>query len=104
MLFDKLPSEKAVIKYGKEVNVLLLISPLPNNYMDYYAIKEFELIGGKYIVYIGELGASDGGEGMYNYMINESSWKLLSRDLLLKTRDILFGGDVEKEIFLFENI
>ena len=98
-------SHDAVKKYEGKFNILLLISPLPHNYMDYYAIKEFENIQidePKYIIFIGELGASDGGEGMYQYLLNESCWKLKYRKMLLCSRDIL-GGTIEKELFIFMN-
>ena len=103
MKIHKLPAEKAVQKHGNESNVLLLISPPPNCYMDYYAIKEFESSKSdpKYIIYFGELGASDGGNGMYQYMMNLSKWSLLQREMIYDAKDSL-GGPLEKELFLFK--
>ena len=96
-------SHNAVKKYGMASNMLLLISPPPKCYMDYYAIKEFELQEGdeKYVVYIGELGASDGGEGMYLYMKKDSIWDLIYEELLYTGVDI-FGGPIEKCLYVFK--
>jgi len=99
----KLSSERAVRHYGDKSNILLLISPPPNCYMDYYAISEFESSTSdpKYIIYFGELGASDGGVGMYQYMMNLSKWNLVQRDMIYKMTDS-YGGPLEKELFLFK--
>lgn len=96
-------SHDAVKKYGTQSDMLLLISPPPKCYMDYYAIKEFELQPGdeKYVVYIGELGASDGGEGMYLYMMKDSIWDLIYVELLYTGIDI-FGGPIEKCLYIFK--
>lgn len=68
-IVTNLPSEEAVKKFGEECDLLMLISPVPDNFMDYYAIKEFEnfekVDDKKYVLFFGELGASDGGPGMY---------------------------------------
>jgi hypothetical protein len=95
-------SHEAVKKYGNVSNVLLLISPPPSCHMDYYAIKEFELQPGdeKYVIYLGELGASDGGEGMYKYMMNDSVWDLIHEELLSQKIDS-FGGPCEKCLYIF---
>jgi|APSaa5957512576_1039674.scaffolds.fasta_scaffold38885_2 hypothetical protein len=98
-------SHDAIKKYKGKFNILLLVSPLNNNYMDYYAIKEFENIEmdkTKYVIFIGELGASDGGDGMYQYMLNDSIWKLKEREMLSISPDIC-GGSVEKELFIFSS-
>lgn len=100
---ERLLSHKAVQKYANQFEVLVLVSPIPKGYMDYYAIKEFELIPNqkeKHIIYIGEMGASDGSKGIYQYMMNHQHWKLKKRKLLVFGMDIL-GGPVEKEFFLF---
>jgi len=103
-------SEKAVEKYGDTTDVLLLISPPPNVYVDFYAIRTFELIHKdtdptkqKYVIFFGELGASDGGPGMYNYMINGDTWKLLYRKVILSGTD-MFDGQYDKELFLWSLI
>jgi hypothetical protein len=98
----------AVKNYRTNYNTLLIVSPPPSNtndnsgYGDYFAIKEWtQLLNAKYIIFIGELGASDGSGGMYKYMMEHNIWKLKVRELLLKTKDV-FGGPCEKEIFIFE--
>ena len=98
------PSEEAVKKFGKDTDVLLLVCPPPNCYVDYYAIKEFEETKTnktKYVIFIGELGASDGGKGMYKYMTEKSKWKTNYRKILKEGLDC-FGGEYIKELFLFE--
>ena len=107
-------SVDTIIKYGSEYNTLLMISPPPahcdshnqnetdGGYADYFAIKEWtQLENSKYIIIVGELGASDGSGGMYKYMMTHKVWKLCVRKLLNKTTDI-FGGPCEKEIFIFK--
>lgn len=109
-------SVDVVIKYGSEYNTLLMISPPPahfdshnqtktetdGGYADYFAIKQWtQLENSKYIIIVGELGASDGSIGMYEYMMKHKVWKLRVRKLLHKSTDI-FGGPCEKEIFIFE--
>jgi hypothetical protein len=97
-------SGKAVDKFGDNANTLLLISPPPGMYADYFAISKWEkLIGHRYIIYIGELGASDGGEGMYRYMLESKIWKLELRYMLSLNSDY-FGGNVEKELFIFSKM
>lgn len=97
-------SGKAVEKFGDDANTLLLISPPPGMYVDYFAISKWENIPGRrYILYIGELGASDGGEGMYRYMLESKIWKLEVRKMLSIGLDC-FGGQVEKELFIFSKM
>ena len=86
-------------------DALMFISPPPNIYVDYYAIKEYELQKSdnkKIIIYIGELGASDGGKGMYKYMLENSYWKLTHRKEIYVGKDFM-GGEVVKEVFVFTN-
>jgi hypothetical protein len=125
-------SKTAVEKYGNDCNALLLISPPPNVYADYYAIRTFEELNidkiknnsaeeksteqttiteiksteekntKKYLIYIGELGASDGGDGMYQYLLgDDTKWNLMHRAMLSLGKDG-FGGNCEKELFVFE--
>lgn len=97
-----LDSKTAVERYGADRNVLLMISPPPKVYVDLYAIRPFELMDGvRYLIFVGELGASDGGEGMYNYLMTHPVWKLEERKMLVRSRDI-FGGPCEKELFIFK--
>ena len=98
-------SHEAVKEYEGKFNALMLISPSPMLYVDYYAIKEYELQKSdqkKIIIYIGELGASDGGKGMYKYMLENSYWKLVHRKEIDVGKDLL-GGKLIKEIFVFTN-
>jgi hypothetical protein len=110
--FD-LHSVEAVEKYGTQCNVLLMISPPPCSseviagYGDYFAIKKWTEITdpvytNKYITIVGEFGASDGSSGMYKYMLENPNWELVSRNIVYSGTDI-FGGEVEKEIFIFKN-
>ena len=83
-------------------------SPLQNHgYGDYYACKDFigqtESGMKKQIVFIGELGASDGSPGMYNYMLRHPRLKLSLRKVLYKRNYPVFGP-VEKEVFVFDII
>ena len=96
---------EAVSKYGKDHNTLLLISPPPSTseggYGDYFAIKKWtELSNSEYIIFVGELGASDGSDGMYKYMMEHPVWKCVDRKMVFSGID-LFGGVIEKELFIF---
>lgn len=100
-------SVDAVTTYGTNHDTLLMISPPPlsrsddNGYGDYFAVKKWtELNNSKYIIFVGELGASDGSEGMYKYMMEHPVWKCVERKMACSGLD-LFGGRVEKEIFIF---
>jgi len=97
----------SIIKHQESANVLLLACPPPYSYkntntneepsgfVDYFAIK-------KYLIYIGEMGFSDGTSGMYHYMLNHSVWKLEYRKVIIENKD-LFGRFIKKEIFIFKN-
>lgn len=101
---EGLDSKSAVEKYGESCDILLIINP-PPNYTDYYAIYPFENIkkDNKYVIYIGELGAMDGGEGMYNYMLgNKSKWNVIKRTVL-ENFVTVFGDNIEKELFVFKS-
>jgi len=109
---EQLDAVCAVEKYGKVYNTLLLICPPPgsaehlgqqSSYGDYYACKKFiEMENGeqRYIFFIGELGNSDGSQGMYLYMMKHPSLILEFRHPFLITTDHL-EGPVEKEVFVF---
>jgi hypothetical protein len=91
-----IPAEKAVQVFGNVTNVLLLVSPPPNNPMDFYAVREWDKLEGKrYIIYCGELGASDGCDGMYIHMMEHPKYKLVLRELISSRLDS-FGGPCEK--------
>ncbi len=110
-----LNSVETIEKYGDDdYNILMMISPpyfvldLPNpitGYADYFAIKKWtQLENKKLIVFVGELGASDGSEGLYKYMLEDNSeWKLDFREIFNLSGDIS-GGRLEKEIFIFKRI
>lgn len=99
----KIDASSAVLKYGSTNNILLMISPSPDSaYGDYFAIKYFSYEKfAKYVIIVGELGASDGSVGMYKYMLEHPIWKLKLRQMILKYDDG-FYGEVEKEIFIFQ--
>jgi len=108
--FDPVHSVDAVKKYGNHSNTLLLISPYPSlpedqlSLGDYYACEDFiSLSKGekKMIIFIGELGASDGTSGMYIYFMDHPQLHLSLRDMVFCGIDI-FGGNVEKEVFIFD--
>jgi hypothetical protein len=99
---DEQLSHEAVKKYEGKFDILLMVYPLPNCYMDYYAIKEFELQTGKpkHLIFAGELGAADGGPGMYQYLLKHPHWKLQKRGIIYGFND-MFGVPCEKEVFIF---
>ena len=101
---EKILSHNAVNKYGALVDIIMLISPPCTGFMDYYAIKHYENISSKkekYLIIIGELGASDGSEGMYDYLVHKNSWNLINRDIFYEYID-MFGNEMIKEVFLFK--
>ena len=97
-------SVDAINLYGPNANILMMISPPPtqaNNYADYFAIREWtKLSNSQYIIFVGELGASDGSEGLYKYLMEHPEWNLVLRQMLKLSID-MFGGNVEKELFIF---
>lgn len=111
MKFEQLHTVEAVNKFGQEANVLLLISPppypTPSNkdlgYGDYYACYDFLALNIKdrYIIFIGELGASDGSQGMYKYLTTHPNLDIIARVMLDNKPDV-FGEPGEKELFIFQ--
>jgi hypothetical protein len=120
--FYQLNTVDAITQYGDNANILLLNCPPPmytteidtiNNwdrkkdygYSDYYAIRNFiELSKNqshRYIIFIGELGASDGSPGLYLYLLTHTHLQLITRKMLSKFID-MFGGPAEKELFIFQ--
>lgn len=95
----------AAIAAVAQPDTLLMISPPPGKeYGDYFCIKKWtEQTNSKYIIFVGELGASDGSDGMYQYLTHHPVWKSIYRDLFAKSVDI-FGGPVAKEIFMFAKL
>lgn len=99
-------SHDAVKAYPGNIDMLLMVSPPPEGFMDYYAIKEYELKlqkNPKYLMILGELGASDGTDGIYQYLISgtQSDWSLISKHDFSKKTDI-FGGDCTKSVYFFK--
>lgn len=113
--FEKLDGIDSVSKYFDSVDVLVMMCPPPSYVMydnkvnplclcDFYPIIDWIAMAkkvhvNKFIVYIGELGGSDGTEGMYIFMLNNP-------DLILECRQMLITGHnqfgiIEKEIFIF---
>lgn len=104
-----LNSVETIEKYSDQnYNILLMISPPPASsesksaYGDYFAIRKWsELTNGRLIVFVGELGASDGSEGLYKFMVeNNINWRLDFRKMISRNKDV-FGLPAEKEIFIF---
>jgi hypothetical protein len=96
----------AVGRYGSKHNTLLMMSPPPGssfaNYGDYFAINAWaKLDNSKFVIIIGELGASDGSEGMYKYMLENPVWICKDRNVIYDAIDML-GGPILKEVFIFE--
>ena len=116
--FVQCDSVAAVQRLGNSADILLMISPpcsMPIKetddvcgFADYYACHDFIQMSigqpkPKYIIFVGELGASDGTEGMYNYMLKHPRLFLSSRVML--TKGVLgVMGDYEKELFIFQII
>lgn len=95
----------AVEKYGSTVDTLMMITPPPSSdFADYFAIRAWERAeiknDDKYLIFVGELGASDGSDGLYDYLIHSPVWKIACRKMLFQGIDIL-GGPCEKELFIF---
>ena len=90
-----------------------LIPDLPN-FCDYYACYDFiELYTGlmskhklnepKYIIFIGNLGGSDGSMNMYSYLMNHPNLSLVKRKLLPTYHQLSEHEDGrDKELFIFK--
>lgn len=114
--FNQLDCVDAVRLFGPRADLLLMISPpypdevvgstLNHGYGDYYACKDFidqtDSDKKKHIVFIGELGASDGSPGVYKYLLQHRRLKLSLRHLIYKTENAF--GPLEKELFVFDII
>lgn len=108
MVEYNLSAVETIEKYGnQDYNILLMVSPPPSstipNYADYFTIKKWSgIVDAKLIVFVGELGASDGSEGLYQFMLTDNpDWKLDLRELIYNGKDI-FNDALEKEIFIFK--
>jgi len=107
--FD-LNSVDTIEKYSQDgFNILMMVSPPPGSgnrnydYCDYFAIKSWSQIpSAELLIFVGELGASDGCEGLYDYLIeNNPNWSLEFRKIIYSCIDSL-GGPCEKEVFIFK--
>jgi len=121
----KMHALEAVTQFGAEANILLMFRPPPasrafyeaetragrekmgdEGYGDYYACRAFiaharshpEL--DKWIVFYGELGASDGSVGMYKYLLEHPHLVLQYRQEISVERDPL-GEPFRRELFIF---
>jgi hypothetical protein len=116
--FVQCDSVAAVQRLGKSADILLMISPPCSmtidgtndvcGFADYYACHDFiqmsiEQAKPKYIIFVGELGASDGTGGMYNYMLNHPRLFLSKRFMIDKGVPSAMGN-YEKELFIFQII
>ena len=99
-IINGINSVQAVEQFGKEYDILMMISVPPGqHYADYFAIEEWKkLDNAKYVIFVGELGQSDGSIGMHNYMFE--TWKLEHEEAFSSHKDI-FGGDCIKKVFIF---
>jgi hypothetical protein len=104
-------SVDTVHKYAADgYNVLMMVSPPPasmnkkvkTDFGDYFAIKAWEQVpSAKYICFVGELGASDGCKGLYDYLCNDNkTWSLDYRQTLASVPHVL-GGTMDKDLFVF---
>lgn len=118
--FVKMNSVQAVEKYGKNSTLLMLVAPPPCpscigingeyaetiGYGDYFACrnyiqqtKEMDNVT-KFIIFYGELGASDGSSGMYKYMMEHESLDLIKRIVVFDEFGVV--DRVVKELFIFK--
>lgn len=121
--FDACDTIDAVERYGASSNTLLIISPPPGNfteitreqlddhvgpigYADFYGCHDYirqtralEGAPNKFIIIVGELGAGDGSEGIYNYLMNNPHLELIYRNRILHTMGIF--GECTKDVYIF---
>ncbi len=123
--FIKEHAVQAVTNFGRKSNMLLLVAPLPHEalvfrkgfgtsmltidndeaycgYADYYAVRMFieqhKNDIPRFIAFIGELGVAHGSVGLYTYLLNNRSLKLLTRRSVLQTLTC------HQEVFVFQII
>lgn len=103
----------SIIKHQEHAEILILACPPPYSFdpkteqepigfVDYFAIKKWTELNKKILIYIGEMGFSDGTSGMYDFMMNHPIWKLKFKKSIIEKEDI-FGRLIKKEIYIFEN-
>lgn len=114
---EKLDAIEAIEKYGEWADTLMIISPPPysqhinengtlifnGGYGDYFACKKFIANANKekIIVILGELGAGDGTEGIYNYLLEHPKLKLITREEYWGTVSAM-TGKIIREVFIFK--
>jgi hypothetical protein len=126
--FHKIDALTSISRFHETIDILLLMCPPPNpvystkdviengktvtKYFinsialcDYYPIVDFIKFTKlnkkqKYIIFIGEMGASDGTEGIYDFMLNNTDINLVYREMIFTTLTTDYGI-VEKELFVF---
>ena len=85
---EQLLSHDAVKKYGSTIDILFIIRPPPEGYLDYYAIKEYEMIKSskpKYVLFVGEMGQADGCDEIHDYMHYDSNWNCIDYTELMSS-------------------
>lgn len=116
--FQQCHGVDAVSRFGEESNVLLMITPPP--YLRFQVIKDFKGDVGhcdyyaccdyikqsekktRFIIFVGELGASDGTEGMYKFLTQHPRLNLLQREMIQNKKVDIFALPIEKELFIFQ--
>jgi len=124
--FDQCDTIDAITRHGTVSNTLLMISPSPTKppeseeslvgirdkaigLADYYAcneyIKQTSSLEGvnreKYIIIVGELGASDGTIGIYKYLMEHPNLKLIYKNRILFGPAVVWGAAI-KEVYILK--
>ena len=101
--FGQFSAPEAVERYGAKANVLLMVSPIPgNHFQDLYAIIGFmqQHLGTVFfIVFVGELGASDGSEGIYDYMDKHPEVEIISWSSIAKKGEKKIGDTQRDKLY-----
>lgn len=102
----------SIEKHKKDADILLLNCPppyvynpncMPSGFADYFSVKKWTDLNKKILIFIGELGRTEGTEGMYHYLMNNNPvWKICTKYVIMEGYD-LFGKYIQREIFIFEN-
>ena len=107
VLYD---AASAVKTFADECCVLLLISPQPSCFGDedwghdiwaymLWIMKKKTSYKNAFIIFIGELGRSDGSEGGYNFLMTHPDLRLVHKVVLIRNYSI--GGITEKTLYIF---
>jgi hypothetical protein len=109
--FHLLDAVSAVKSFGSQANVLLMISPppcpqsVPSAFCDYFAIEDFiampqEGDTPRYIVLVGEIGRSDGTEGLGLHLkTHDKLYEVIMHTI--SEAPTLFGDTVVKSIAVY---